>query len=132
MFNNEFRKIPALYWKKLSWRFNGKSLLIQPDQINMAVLFWCLLKYDAIVFANLYSNVHWTSHVLQGTRNTRSCITGPTVYTPEGLYIKLAFVGFCFPKFVNFFGRLPEELLHPPLLGALLNHRQGRLVHRTR
>ena len=55
MFNNEFRKNPALYWKKLSWRFNGKSLLIQPDQINMAVLFWYLVKSDAGV-----RTVHWT------------------------------------------------------------------------
>ena len=35
---------------------------IQPDQINMAVLFWYLVKRDAIVryYAAQYSNVQWT------------------------------------------------------------------------
>ena len=27
----------------------------------------------------MYSSVHWTSHVLQGTRNTGPCITGDLV-----------------------------------------------------
>ena len=38
---------------------------IQPDQINMTVLF----------MASTTTVVHWTSHFLQGTRNTRPCIT---------------------------------------------------------
>ena len=31
------------------------------------------------VHVNTDSNVHWTSHVVKGTRNTQPCITGPPV-----------------------------------------------------
>ena len=42
----------------------------KPDLINMAVLFWYLV---------LVPMVHWTRHILQGTRTTRPCIIGHTV-----------------------------------------------------
>ena len=49
------------------------SLTVQLDQLNIAVL-------------SLYSSVHWTSHFLQGTSNTRPCISGEPVYSvgPSG------------------------------------------------
>ena len=46
---------------------------IQSDHINMSVLIWYLVKYDASV---RYCTVQWKSHVVQGTRNTRPCING--------------------------------------------------------
>ena len=50
----------------------------QPDQINMAVLFWYLVIGDAS--AGHYTVAYiWASHVLQGTRLTRPCITGHPV-----------------------------------------------------
>ena len=52
----------------------------------MAMFFWYLVKSDDSVRAPWYSGVHWTSHYLQGTRNTRPCITGTPVYT--GYYIQ--------------------------------------------
>ena len=60
-------------------KLNGTYI---PDQINMAVLFWYLVKSVFNMFATAlwqYSSVHWTSHVLQGNRNTRPCITGHSV-----------------------------------------------------
>ena len=84
--------------------------ILQPDQINMTVLFWYLVKRDANVRMLLYSKtrpdkrgrvvlvpckkwpvsvgyctlVHWTSHFLQGTINTRLCITvHPVAYTVQ-------------------------------------------------
>ena len=47
--------------------------LPQPDQINIAVFSGTL---ELKVYANVQSSVHCTSHVLQGTRKTRPCITG--------------------------------------------------------
>ena len=43
---------------------------VQPDQINMTVLFWSLVSSD------LSSVGIRTRHILQGTTNTRPCITG--------------------------------------------------------
>ena len=48
---------------------------VQRDQINVAVLFWYLVKIDATL-----KQLNWTSHVLQGTGHTRPCITGHPVY----------------------------------------------------
>ena len=53
--------------------------LVQPDQINMAVLFSYLVKSDASVCYCTYSSLHWTSRVLQGIITTRSCINGHPV-----------------------------------------------------
>ena len=50
---------------------------VQPEQINMAVPFWYLVKSDT---------GHWKGHSLQGTRNTRPCLTGHPV---------LLFLSFC-------------------------------------
>ena len=50
------------------------GLFIQPDQINMALFFWYLLKSD-LSSASYCTRVNWTSHFLQDTRNTRPCIT---------------------------------------------------------
>ena len=58
--------------------FNLMSL-VQPDQINMAVFFWQLVKSD-LSSLYVYSSVHWTIHFLQGSRNTRPCITGHPVF----------------------------------------------------
>ena len=51
---------------------------MQPDQVNMAMLFWYLVKSD-LSSVGYYTRVHWTSHLIQGTRNTRLCITGHSV-----------------------------------------------------
>ena len=51
---------------------------VQPDQINMAVVFWYLVKSD-LSSVRYSPRIHWTSHVLQGTRNTRPCLTGHPV-----------------------------------------------------
>ena len=46
----------------------------------MAELFWNLEKRDANLRHILYSSVHWTRHVLQGTRTIRPCKTGRPVF----------------------------------------------------
>ena len=48
------------------------------DQMNMAVLFWYLVKSDWSS-VRYCTGEHWTSHFLQGPRNTRQCITGHPV-----------------------------------------------------
>ena len=54
------------------------EFIIQPDQINMAVLFWYLVKRYASV---RFCTVAYTGQVtlLQGTGNTRPCLTGHPV-----------------------------------------------------
>ena len=49
---------------------------VQPDQINMAVLFWYHVKTD---LASVFTPVHWTSRFLQDARKTRGCLTGHPV-----------------------------------------------------
>ena len=44
--------------------------LIQGDQLNIAVLFWYLVKSD-LSSVRYCTRIHWTSHFLQRTRNTR-------------------------------------------------------------
>ena len=43
---------------------------LQGDQLKMAVFFWYLGK-SCFYSERVCSSVHWTSHFLQGTRNTR-------------------------------------------------------------
>ena len=52
------------------------------DQLNMAVCFWYFVKSD-MTGVRYCTRVHWTSHYIQGTRNTRPCITRHPV--PGGL-----------------------------------------------
>ena len=51
----------------------------------MAVFIWHLVKNDlaSVCYCKL---VHWTRHFLQGTRNTRPCITGHPVRVQVLLY----------------------------------------------
>ena len=58
-----------------------KTLLkLLPDQINMAVSFWYLVKVTLVNDVRiLYRSVQWISHVLQVTRNTRPCLSGHPV-----------------------------------------------------
>ena len=51
---------------------------MQVDQFYMAVLFWCLVKSDAIVYATA-RNIYWTSNVTQGTRKPPPCLIGHPV-----------------------------------------------------
>ena len=44
----------------------------------MAVIFWHLVKSD-LATVSYCTPVHWTSHFLQGNRNTRPCIPGHPV-----------------------------------------------------
>ena len=61
---------------------------VQPDQINMAVVFWYLVKSD-LSSVRYSTRIHWTSHVLQRTRNTRPCITGhPVQHSPWTWYVR--------------------------------------------
>ena len=61
---------------------------VRPDQTNMVVFFWYLVKSDAIQSTLLYSSLHWTSHSLHYTSTTRPCITGHPVYLKETFQIK--------------------------------------------
>ena len=51
--------------------------LLQPDQINMAVFFFVTLTCP--VYTMYCTRVHWRSQFIQGTRNTRPCLTGDPV-----------------------------------------------------
>ena len=51
---------------------------IHSDQINMAVFFWYFFIRD-LSRVRYCIPVHWTSHLLQGTKNTQPCITGHPV-----------------------------------------------------
>ena len=51
---------------------------IQGDQFNMAVFLWYLGNRD-LSNLHVYSSVHWTSLILQGTRKTRPCLTSHPV-----------------------------------------------------
>ena len=44
----------------------------------MALCLWYLVKSD-LLSVRYCTSLHWTSHLLQGTRNTRPCITGHPV-----------------------------------------------------
>ena len=54
-------------------------LVLQPDQINMAVFLWFLVKSD-LSSVGYCTRVNRISHFLQGTRITRPWITGHPVY----------------------------------------------------
>ena len=62
-------------WEWWTWPWNLPVLVIsimQPDQVNMVVMFWYLVQSDA--------SVRTASHPIQGTRNTRPCLTSHPVY----------------------------------------------------
>ena len=86
-------------WTRRCWRYSGTCSLspssslrhVQPDQINTAVLFWFLVKSDAIVrYCTLaYTGQDLLQVFLQATRNTRPCITCHTVQPDTyGKFIK--------------------------------------------
>ena len=50
-------------------------MIIQGDQLNMALCFWYLVKTSPV-----YWSVHWKSHFLQGTIKTRLCLSGQAEY----------------------------------------------------
>ena len=57
---------------------------IQGDQLDMAVFFWYQVESD-VSSVHVYNSIHRTSHLLQGTRKTRQCLTGhPVVQKWEG------------------------------------------------
>ena len=66
---------------------------VQPDQINMAVFFWYLVKSDSSVC--YCTHKHKTCLFIQGTRNTRPFITGHFVLDNN----KTIDVSFCFYHF---------------------------------
>ena len=51
---------------------------LQPDQINMAVFFWNLVKSD-LSSERYCTRVPRTRHFMKGTRNTRPFLTGHSV-----------------------------------------------------
>ena len=53
----------------------SKCLVVQPDQINMTVFNWYLVKKKDQSTLH-YTQVHCTIHSLQGTGNTPPCISG--------------------------------------------------------
>ena len=61
-------------------KYIGIQLILQGDQLNMALFFWYLVKKCFVHCTLLYTcRVHWISHFFQGTRKTRSCVTGDSV-----------------------------------------------------
>ena len=52
---------------------------VQPDQINIAMWFWYLVKRD-LPSVGYCTRVHRTSHCLHVTRKTRPCSTGHPVF----------------------------------------------------
>ena len=66
-------KPKALKNSHLCKTFNQKVFIMQGDQLHMVVCFWYLVKCD------FYGSVHWTSHFLQSSRKTRSCLSGRVV-----------------------------------------------------
>ena len=56
------------------------SLDLQGGHLNMAVLFWYLVKsYLSATTARVKSSVHWTSLSLQGTRKAQPSLSGRVV-----------------------------------------------------
>ena len=63
---------------------------VQPDHINVAVLFWHSKKSGvSYVRYCKCTRIHGPSHFLQSTRNTRPCITGHPVDRAAGLHGQL-------------------------------------------
>ena len=60
--------------------------MVQGDQLFMVVFLWHLVKGD-LSRVRFCKRVHWSSHFLQGTRNTRLCLTGHPVYRGYGFTI---------------------------------------------
>ena len=44
----------------------------------MIVFFWCFRRSDSST-VQLYSSIHWISHILKGTRKIKSCLSGHPV-----------------------------------------------------
>ena len=55
-------------------------VVLQGDQLNMAVFFLYLGKRNLFSVIHVYSIVHGTSKFLQGTTKTRPYITGHSVH----------------------------------------------------
>ena len=62
--------------------------LIQGDQLYIAVGFWYLVKSD-LSSVYVYRSVHQTSHFLQDTKNTRSCLSNKDVQQPVPNFSKI-------------------------------------------
>ena len=54
--------------------------IIQGHQTDMAVYFRYIVQNDLSILC-VQSSVHWTSHFLHGTRNTRTCLSGRVLST---------------------------------------------------
>ena len=78
-FNNSFFLHDNINKKKtlnITTAFNlVENVLLQGDQLNMAVFFWYLVKMT-LVYATVLNSLHGTSHVFQGTRIARPCLIG--------------------------------------------------------
>ena len=57
---------------------NSEHVKVQGDQLHMDLFIWYLVKSD-LSNVRYCTRVHWTSYFLQGTRKTRSCLTGHPV-----------------------------------------------------
>ena len=55
------------------------ACMLQCDQLYMAVCFWYPVKSD-LSSVHVFRSVYWTSHFLQGTRETRPCLSGRVVW----------------------------------------------------
>ena len=62
-----------------------ESAKVQGDQLNMAMFFWYFVK-SYLPSVRYCSHIHWISRILQGTRNTRPCLTGHPVIRPKQIY----------------------------------------------
>ena len=67
-----FSTSPPSYIKMSNRAMWGSwTVIIQGDQLIIVVFFWDLGKSDLS-----RNGVHWTSHFIQGTRKTRTCLIG--------------------------------------------------------
>ena len=80
--------------------------MVQPDQINMAVFFWFLIKNE-MSSVSYCIGIPWTIHFLQGTRDTRPCLTGHSIG---------------FGEYPGPGGDRREEGREPPLPGVYIIH----------
>ena len=85
--------LPLQFWCISLFSFSPPSIslslslpLYRVTSYTCTVCFWYLIKRDLSSVRVCYS-VHWTSHILQGTRNTRPCLSGRVVQSLPQLFI---------------------------------------------
>ena len=80
---NNFAVSEFILNKRAESNFEAVKNKVQHDQIDMAVYFRHRVKvtFSSVVYL---TSVHWTSHFIQGKRNTQPCITGHPIQQAQG------------------------------------------------